>query len=162
MRVKQSVVAAIVLSGVVGLVTSTWSQEAPGERRQSDPNLTRPGQQDVPGINQKGTAELSKNDMRAVEEALQTKGYKPGKIDGVADDETRAAIRAFQKANGFPVSGMVDQKTADRLGVKISSKSGGTQRSIRLVECPEKTERDLKPSPAMIRASLLGHESNIT
>ena len=159
MRTKQSVVAAIVLSGVVGLVTSAWSQEAPGERRQSDPNLTRPGQQDVPGINQKGTAELSKNDMRAVEEALQTKGYKPGKIDGVADDETRAAIRAFQKANGFPVSGMVDQKTADRLGVKISSKSGAARS---LVECPKKTERDLRPSPAMIRASLLGRASNIT
>jgi peptidoglycan hydrolase-like protein with peptidoglycan-binding domain len=130
MKTKQSVVAAIVLSGAVALVSSSASsQETPGERRQSDPNLTRPGQQDVPGINQKGTPELSKNDMRAVEEALQTKGYKPGKIDGIADDETRAAIRAFQKDNGLTISGMVDQKTADRLGVTLSSKSGGTQRS---------------------------------
>ena len=129
MKTKQSVVAAIVLSGAVALVSSSASsQETPGERRQSDPNLTRPGQQDVPGINQKGTPELSKNDMRAVEEALQTKGYKPGKIDGIADDETRAAIRAFQKDNGLTMSGMVDQKTADRLGVTISSKSGGMQR----------------------------------
>src|SRR6476660_8103238 len=124
MKAKQSVVTAIVLSGAVALASSSvWSQEAPGETRQSDPNLTRPGQQDVPGINQKGTPELSKNDMRAVEEALQTKGYKPGKIDGVADDEARAAIRTFQKDNGLPVTGMVDQKTADRLGVRISSKS---------------------------------------
>jgi len=67
--------------------------------------------------------------MRAVEEALQTKGYKPGKIDGVADNETRAAIRAFQKDNGLPMTGMVDQKTADRLGVKIASKSGGAQQN---------------------------------
>jgi peptidoglycan hydrolase-like protein with peptidoglycan-binding domain len=130
MKAKQSVVTAIVLSGAVALASSSvWSQEAPGETRQSDPNLTRPGQQDVPGINQKGTPELSKNDMRAVEEALQTKGYKPGKIDGVADDEARAAIRAFQKDNGLPVTGMVDQKTADRLGVKIASKSGGSQQN---------------------------------
>jgi murein L,D-transpeptidase YcbB/YkuD len=130
MKAKQSVVTAIVLSGAVALASSSvWSQEAPGETRQSDPNLTRPGQQDVPGINQKGTSELSKNDMRAVEEALQTKGYKPGKIDGVADDEARAAIRAFQKDNGLPVTGMVDQKTADRLGVKIASKSGGSQQN---------------------------------
>ena len=130
MKTKQSVVAAIILSGAVALVSSSASsQETPGERRQSDPNLTRPGQQDVPGINQKGTPELSKNDMRAVEEALQTKGYKPGKIDGIANDETRAAIRAFQKDNGLTMSGMVDQKTADRLGVTLSSKSGGTQRS---------------------------------
>ena len=130
MKTKQSVVTAMVLSGAVALASSTvWSQEAPGETRQSDPNLTRPGQQNVPGINQKGTPELSKNDMRAVEEALQTKGYKPGKIDGVADDEARAAIRAFQKDNGLPMTGMVDQKTADRLGVKIASKSGGAQQN---------------------------------
>jgi len=40
-----------------------------------------------------------------------------------------AAIRAFQKDNGLPMTGMVDQKTADRLGVKIASKSGGAQQN---------------------------------
>jgi peptidoglycan hydrolase-like protein with peptidoglycan-binding domain len=129
MKRRKSVVGAIILSGAVGLVsTPVWSQEVPGERRQSDPNQTRPGPQDVPGINQLGTPELSKNDMRAVEEALQAKGYKPGKIDGVADDEARAAIRTFQKDNGLSTTGMVDQRTADKLGVRISSKSGGAQR----------------------------------
>src|SRR4029077_19235956 len=92
-----------------------------------DPMQTRPGQQDVPGVNQLGTPELSKTDMRAVEEALQAKGYKPGKIDGVADDSTRGAIRAFQKDNGFAMTGMVDQKTADRLGVAIKSTPGFPQ-----------------------------------
>ena len=118
--------------------------EKASETRQSDPNLTRPGQQNVPGINQKGTPELSKNDMRAVEEALQTKGYKPGKIDGVADDEARAAIRAFQKDNGLPMTGMVDQKTADRLGVKIASKSGGSpqNRSTGGISGTNKSESD--------------------
>lgn len=131
MKRKKPVVAAIILSGAVGFASSPlWSQELPGERRQSAPNQTRPGRdQDVPGVNQLGTPELSKNDMRAVEEALQTKGYKPGKIDGVADDEAREAIRAFQKDNGFSVTGMVDQKTADRLGVRISSKSGRSSTS---------------------------------
>ena len=127
MKNQKSVVGAIILSGAVGLAsTSVWSQEVPGER-QSDPNQTRPGRdQDVPGVNQLGTPELSKNDMRAVEEALQAKGYKPGKIDGVADDEARAGIRAFQKDNGLSVTGMIDQRTADKLGVRISSKSGGS------------------------------------
>ena len=83
----------------------------------------------MPGINQLGTPELSRNDMRAVEEALKAKGYTPGKIDGMVDDEARAAIRAFQKDNGFSVTGMVDQKTADRLGVRISLKSGRSSTS---------------------------------
>lgn len=130
MKKRKSVVGAIILSGAVGLVCApAWSQEAPGETRQSDPNLTRPGRDaDIPGVNQRGTPELSKNDMKAVEEALQAKGYKPGKIDGVADDEARAAIRAFQKDHSLSMTGMVDQKTADQLGVKISSKSGSEQR----------------------------------
>jgi hypothetical protein len=69
------------------------------------------------------TPELSENDMRAVEEALQAKGYKPGKIDGIADDETRSAIRAFQKDNKLLVTGVVDQKTADHLGVTIKDRA---------------------------------------
>ena len=128
MKKSKSVVGAIILSGAVGLVCApAWSQEAPGETRQSDPNLTRPGRDaDIPGVNQRGTPELSKNDMRAVEEALQAKGYRPGKIDGVADDEARTAIRTFQKDNGLSVTGMIDQRTADKLGVRISSKSGSS------------------------------------
>ncbi len=90
----------------------------------------KPGRdQNIPGGTEPGTPELSKNDMKAVEEALQAKGYKVGKVDGIADNDTRQAIRAFQKDSGFSMTGMVDQKTADQLGVKISSKSGGRSSS---------------------------------
>jgi murein L,D-transpeptidase YcbB/YkuD len=142
----------MILSGAIGLASSPlWSQEAPGERRQSNPNQTRPGRdQDVPGINQLGTPELSKNDMRAVEEALKAKGYKPGKIDGVADDEARAAIRAFQKDNGFSVTGMVDQQTADRLGVRISSKSGRSSTSGASGRSGASTDSKVKPDDQSI------------
>jgi peptidoglycan hydrolase-like protein with peptidoglycan-binding domain len=57
--------------------------------------------------------------MKAVEEALRAKGYEVGQIDGVADDDARAAIRAFQQDAGIPITGMVDQRTADRLDVAI-------------------------------------------
>jgi len=129
MKKRKSVVGAIILSGAVGLVsTPVWSQEAPGETRQPDPNLTRPGENDIPGAHHRGTPELSKNDMKAVEEALQAKGYQVGRVDGVADDDARKAIRSFQQDNGLSITGMVDQRTADKLGVRISSKSGGAQR----------------------------------
>jgi peptidoglycan hydrolase-like protein with peptidoglycan-binding domain len=130
MKKRKSFVGAIVLSSAVGFVSGpVWSQEAPGETRQPDPNLTRPGRSEegIPGAHQKGTPELSKNDMQKVEEALQAKGYKVGKIDGTADDDARKAIRSFQKDSGLPITGMVDQRTADRLGVRISAKTGGSQ-----------------------------------
>ena len=67
--------------------------------------------------------ELSKDDMRKVEEALKTKGYDPGKIDGVVDDANRAAIRSFQKDKSLPITGTVDNRTAEELGVRISKTS---------------------------------------
>ena len=121
----KSVITAILLGGIVGVTSiPAWSQDAPGETRKATPSQTKPGRDNIPGATQSGTPELSKNDMKAVEEALQAKGYKVGKVDGVADDDTRAAIRAFQKDKGSAMTGMVDQRTADELGVKISSKSG--------------------------------------
>jgi peptidoglycan hydrolase-like protein with peptidoglycan-binding domain len=130
MKGKKSVVGAIILSGAVGLVSGpAWSQEAPGETRQPNPNLTRPGrgENDIPGSHGTGTPELSKNDMQKVEEALRAKGYQVGKIDGVADDDARKAIRSFQQDSGMPITGMVDQRTADRLGVRLSAKGGRSQ-----------------------------------
>jgi peptidoglycan hydrolase-like protein with peptidoglycan-binding domain len=126
---RKSLVGAFVLSSAVGLVSGpAWSQEAPGETRQPNPNLTRPGrgENDIPGASQ-GTPELSKNDMQKVKEALRAKGYQVGKIDGTADDDTRKAIRSFQQDNGMPITGMVDQRTADRLGVRLSGKAGKSQ-----------------------------------
>jgi peptidoglycan hydrolase-like protein with peptidoglycan-binding domain len=64
--------------------------------------------------------------MRIVEEALEAKGYEVGRVDGVADDSARQAIRSFQQDNGLPITGMVDQRTADELDVRIS-KSGSSQ-----------------------------------
>lgn len=65
--------------------------------------------------------------MQKVEQALQAKGYKVGKIDGTADDDVRKAIRSFQQDSGLPITGMVDQRTADRLGVRFSAKAGRSQ-----------------------------------
>jgi peptidoglycan hydrolase-like protein with peptidoglycan-binding domain len=130
MNGRKSIIGAVVLGSAVGLVSGpVWSQEAPGETRQPNPNQTRPGrgENDIPGAHQRGTPELSKNDMKKVEEALRAKGYKVGRIDGTADDDARKAIRSFQQDNGIPVTGMVDQRTADRLGVRLSAKEGRSQ-----------------------------------
>jgi peptidoglycan hydrolase-like protein with peptidoglycan-binding domain len=124
-KYNKSILKVILLGGIIGAVaTPALSQEVPGERRQPDRNLTRPGDnENIPGMRGQGTPELSKNDMRMVEEALKSKGYNPGQIDGVADDTNRSAIRSFQKDNGIPITGAVDQRTAEKLGVSIGSRS---------------------------------------
>ena len=128
---KKFFLKAIFVGGAVAVMAGpVWSQEVPGERRQPDRNLTRPGDnENIPGMHGKGTVELSKADMQRVEEALKAKGYDPGKVDGIADDANRAAIRSFQKDKGIPITGAVDQRTADQLGVSMGSKAMSPDRS---------------------------------
>lgn len=61
---------------------------------------------------------LSGDEIRVVQENMHSLGYYAGKIDGVYGVNTAQAVKAFQKANGLPVDGIVSGKTAERLGVK--------------------------------------------
>jgi peptidoglycan hydrolase-like protein with peptidoglycan-binding domain len=51
---------------------------------------------------------LSADDVRAVQEALQQAGHEPGDPDGLWGDQSQAAMREFQEAEGLPVSGNID------------------------------------------------------
>lgn len=46
---------------------------------------------------------------------LATAGYNPGPADGIIGPRTRAALRAFQRDSGLPVTGELDAATAARL-----------------------------------------------
>ena len=56
-----------------------------------------------------------------MQEILRDKGHYRGKVDGVFGLRTRASIRAYQKAENLPVTGEVDTRTADGLGVRPES-----------------------------------------
>jgi peptidoglycan hydrolase-like protein with peptidoglycan-binding domain len=56
-----------------------------------------------------------------MQETLLIKGHYRGKVDGVFGLRTRASIRAYQKAENLPVTGQVDARTADRLGIRPES-----------------------------------------
>ncbi|MGR3289610.1 MAG: peptidoglycan-binding domain-containing protein [Paracoccaceae bacterium] len=50
-----------------------------------------------------------------VEQKLAALGYKPGRVDGRIDEDTRKAVRKFQRAADLPVSGYITQATIVRL-----------------------------------------------
>ena len=50
-----------------------------------------------------------------VQSALKDKGFDPGPIDGAMGPKTRAAIKAFQGANGLVVDGIVGPNTRAKL-----------------------------------------------
>lgn len=47
--------------------------------------------------------------------ALMRYGISPGSVDGVMGSQTRAALRAFQRSQGVPQSGALDDDTRSRL-----------------------------------------------
>lgn len=52
----------------------------------------------------------------AVQAGLARRAISSGPLDGVLGSQTRAALRAFQEAEGLPVTGILDGGTAERLG----------------------------------------------
>jgi lipid-binding SYLF domain-containing protein len=65
------------------------------------------------------TIAFSIEDVRKVQQALRTRGYDPGAINGMMSSETQAAIRQFQAANNLPVTGVLDERTQAELGVNV-------------------------------------------
>ena len=53
----------------------------------------------------------SEPSTRQIQTALKNAGYNPGPIDGKMGEKTRAAIRAFQRANDLKVDGRVGKRT---------------------------------------------------
>lgn len=60
----------------------------------------------------KGSAGI---DVRTLQTALKQKGYLTGTIDGILGTKTRAAVIAFQRANGLRADGVAGNLTYSRL-----------------------------------------------
>lgn len=69
-------------------------------------------------------ANLNKEDIEKVQKSLTDKGFQAGTADGVMGAHTRAGIREYQKSEGLPVTGRLDEKTAGKLGVGPESIGG--------------------------------------
>jgi len=53
--------------------------------------------------------------MVSIQEELAAHGYRPGPADGVMGPRTRAAIEAYQRDAGLPVTGEATKELLDRL-----------------------------------------------
>ena len=60
--------------------------------------------------------------IKNIQETLRDRGHYRGKVDGVFGLRTGASIRAYQKAGNLPITGQVDTRTAEGLGVTSESR----------------------------------------
>jgi Putative peptidoglycan binding domain len=51
---------------------------------------------------------------------LAKRGFDPGTLDGIAGNNTRRAVLAFQTQSGLPETGILDPATLEKLGIGIS------------------------------------------
>lgn len=58
---------------------------------------------------------LTRSQGLDLQQRLAKLGYDPGKLDGLVGNDTRKAIRAYQKQQGLPVDGYPDQNLLKRL-----------------------------------------------
>ena len=53
-----------------------------------------------------------------VQQELERQGYRTGGVDGQFGPATRRALLSFQRDNGLPVTGEIDEPTLDALGLQ--------------------------------------------
>jgi hypothetical protein len=70
-----------------------------------------------------GQMVVSPENVRRAQEALKIKGYNPGAASGNLHPGTQEALRSFQKDNDLPVTGVLDQSTAAKLGIDMGRDS---------------------------------------
>lgn len=64
---------------------------------------------------------LTETDVKNIQEALLSRGYNAGRVDGNLGAQTTAAVRAFQRDNNLTADGQIHQSTIDRLGIQLSA-----------------------------------------
>lgn len=64
-----------------------------------------------------GWAALSRNDIKAVQRALNAAGYDAGPADGIRGKRTETALAAYQRHKGLPV-GSPESETLKALGLR--------------------------------------------
>lgn len=154
MKRNRQILTAVFLSGSVGVGANVlFAQGIPGPTvprpvpempQQTQPTI--PGQP-APGLppteplpGQRGTIPermqppdagspreemvISSDDIKRAQEALKAKGRDPGAISGRMHAKTQEALREFQKENNLPATGVLDQKTAEKLGVTLKGDEG--------------------------------------
>ncbi len=62
--------------------------------------------------------EPTKAQIQRAQMQLKVAGFRPGSADGVAGPQTLQALRKYQAANGFPITGLFDDKTLRSLALE--------------------------------------------
>ena len=98
-------------------------QPAPG-LPQREPIPGRPGaipeRSQAPNMAPENNMVVTPSHIKKAQDALKANGLNPG-AGGKMDPATQEALQDFQKKNNLPATGVLDEKTAAKLGVNLKN-----------------------------------------
>src|SRR6476620_6946964 len=144
MGVVSARLAFLAFLGLTGAIiyNALYLQEGHGTAMNPNPASTRVSVSDTPVIvplptpsPQVATSDVRKDVpaqpepvelVRDIQTELKARGYDAGEADGRMRDDTKAAISAYEKAEGLPVTGVPSDQLLARLLLGQPSKSAAT------------------------------------
>src|SRR5688572_12484458 len=105
---------ALVLCLVAPGAISATGKSAPRDDK-STADKVRDKVEDASGKLAGDDKNAGRDPVKAAQKALKERGYEVDEPNGKLGPKTHAAVRAFQKSEGLPVTGWLDKETMTRL-----------------------------------------------
>ena len=109
---KALAIAAVAIASLPAITLPV----APLLAQPSPPSQAQQTGADASKLDMDAVPSLSEDKVRRVQQALQSKGFDPGPIDGVIGPKTEDALRNFQDRFGIKMSAKIDNQTLYALG----------------------------------------------
>jgi peptidoglycan hydrolase-like protein with peptidoglycan-binding domain len=116
---KRVILAAVATAALcVSAIAQQSAQQTRPPQTQNQVNTGTP--QNYAATGQLSPDQLSTTQVREIQQALDKKGFKAGRVDGKWGPESEAALKDFQKSQNMPANGQLDQMTMTALGLNMS------------------------------------------
>lgn len=110
------------------------NQQAQDQSQQPQGQNQQASSQSIPA------SQLGRSGVRQVQQALNKKGHRVGRADGIMGPRTREALQRFQKSKGMQASGKINEQTLADLGVQVAQRGQGNQ--------PSSEQNNNQPNPS--------------
>lgn len=97
-------------------------QQAQENQKQNEQNAQNQNQPQQTAENNQPISpqDLSRDQVRKIQQALDKEGFKSGHVDGIWGHETQNAVKQFQQSKQLPATGQLDEQTVADLGLNTS------------------------------------------
>jgi peptidoglycan hydrolase-like protein with peptidoglycan-binding domain len=110
----------IMLAAVAATALSFPALAQHAGQAQEQPGSTSAQQADTSSGQKMSPRNLNSGQIEKIQQSLDDKGFKSGRVDGKWGPQTMSALKDFQKSKNMPSTGNLDDQTIAALGLNAS------------------------------------------